>query len=208
MRMYGRSFILAAMAALACAPGALADTETTDLVFAADTEGEDVCQNFHLGYSTGSYSGSCSDATFGGYLGSSEDLVFGAVDGLPLTLDVARPIHIDLVTSMWLGDSPRGPLGDETISITVTGKRQSSNQTVTIGSISKTTPATERINSNEMAMSFDIQPAADKAGVYKSLSVAVRTGGALLGGYTAVDGTSFVSFPIIDGTAPPIPEDF
>jgi hypothetical protein len=205
MRML-RSVIAAAGLGLALLPGAaFADSDTTDLILAGDT-GANPCENFRLSFSTGSQTGGCSDATFGGYLGTTEDLIFGAVDGLPLTLDPARKIHVQIDSSMFLGDNPKGTVGDETVTVTLTGKRVGSNATITLGNASKTTPTAERVNKNNSTVTFDIQPAASTAGVFKSLTLAVSVGGAILGGYVSLDGSSFVSFPIIDGSEPVIDE--
>lgn len=210
MRTVLRSALAAAFVSMTLAGPALAaaNTDTTDLTFAADEIGEDACQDLRLAYSTGSYRGGCSDATFGGYLGATEPVAFPVADGLPLTLDPERPIEMEILTGTWIGGSPVGPIGDETMTITVTGKLVNSNKTVAIGSASQTAPAADRLRNGEKTYSFSIDPDGNTAGQYKSITVSVATGGSLLGGYTDTAGASFATFPIVDGTAPADPDEF
>lgn len=196
-----RTFLVTTALALSLAPQALADTETTDLALAAT---DCIAGPFWLGYTPGAASG-CNLDPFGGWTGSAADGEFSATDGLPLTLDTARAIHVEIQSSTYLGLPKGDAIGDETVAITLSGKLQS-GKTVSLGSASKTTPAADRIMTDASTVTFDLPLTAAQAGVYKSLSLTTNIAGAVGGGYIDMDGSSLVSLPIIDGTAPVIPD--
>lgn len=194
-------FLAALLAAgLALAAPAAAQTETTDLLITSDD-----CSNgpFTLSYYAGAASsGACNMDPQGGWAGDADDAVFTAVNGLPLSLDTSRPVHVEVQTTNYLGLPMAGAFGDQTVTVTLAGKRQGSNQTVPLGTASTTTPATEMAQTADVLYAFDIAVPADKAGVYRALTLSTNVAGSVLGGYVEVKGPSFVSYPIVDGTAP------
>jgi hypothetical protein len=198
-----RSILTGASLALALMPaGALADTDTTDLVLATDD-----CTNgpFRLGFGPGAKSG-CNPGSSNHWTGTGTPTDFPAIDGLPLTLDPARKIHV-VVSVGTFGGAVIGGIGNETVTLALTGKLHGSNATVSIASGSATMSAVDRIQSETVTYTIDLAPTADKAGVYKSLNLAVNRYGSVQSGYMDLNGASLISFPIIDGTQPPDPEE-
>ena len=191
--------ILAGLAlALALAPAtALADTETTDLVLATD---DCTAGPFRMAYGPGAKTG-CNPRAIDHWMQTERFTDFPAVNGLPLTLDTARKIHVEVSVGNYTG-TPGVGFGPEKVTVTLTGKKQGSSTTQALGTATTTGAAQDRLTNATMLYKFDLAPPADKAGVYKELNLALSVSGSVLSGYTDFDGPTFVSFPIIDGTAP------
>lgn len=190
-----KALIAAVASGLALAPSAFADTNTADLVLARDACGAagDPRLSFDLGAAVGC--GNLLAAT-----GDVQDVVYPTPTGTPLLpIDGTRAIHVAIRSGNFLGDSPRGPIGDETVRVELSGKKSGSTTTTVLGTATRTTPAVDRFNAgNEHTVEFDLPIGTAQAGTYKSLALSVYVGGALLGGYISHDGTSLVTLPVAD----------
>lgn len=143
---------------------------------------------------------SCGDpfagSTTGSALGSGEPILVSALDGLPLTLDAAKPIqgtlNIGSYTLAALADNGAGvPLGvgEGEWQIGLTGT--SGGEDVTIGEVTSdsylVTPGT-----GDYEVTFEITPGEELAGtVFDSLTLSLeQIGSATVHGAIRADGTS------------------
>jgi hypothetical protein len=198
MRTALRSLIAIAATGLALAPAASADTATADLALARDACGAAGAPRLSFDYGAAVGCGNVFNFT-----GDVAPVAYPAeAAALPLTVDAARSVHVEITSGNFLGDSPRGPIGDETTTISLTGKKKGSNSLLTLFETSKTTAAADRLTSNEQTVIFDLPLQAAHAGQYKSLELSVSVTGSLPGGYISHGGASFMSLPVLDGTLP------
>lgn len=200
MRMALRSFIAVAAAGLTLAPAALADTATSDLYLvrdacgANDTLPPDPRLAFDLGAST---LGCGSTLAFAG--GSTTH--YPARQGMPVTLDPARPIYVAVSTGSFTGP-PLGGLGEETVSVTLTGKKTVGPTTFTLGAAEKVTAAADMLRTGHYLAEFEFPVTETTAGTYQSLNLALQVGGSQFSGFVDHDGSSLVSLPVFDSSVP------
>ena len=209
MHMALRSFLVAIVAGLAftaIAPAALADTATETLVLARDgCGGSDDNQNpvtddaTRLDWSTGTSTFGCGNAL------GARDAVTGpsagtdyptAKDVGSVTLDGTRPIVVDIDDTSYFAPFPVGSVGDETVSIILTGVNATTHKRVTLGSASQTTPAQDQVRKSDSIDEFTLAPTAAQGATFSSLTLNVYAGGSALGGFITNNGSSLITLPI------------
>jgi hypothetical protein len=199
MRMRLGTLFLAAAAGLSLAPAAFADTATEDLVLARDACGstDSLPAAPRLAFTPGASSTSCGNLAAG--LGGAPT-EYPATEGVPVTLDESRPIHVAISTSSYLGVAVGG-VGPETVEIELTGKNAVTRKTVSLGYGSVTRSADEMLTTATALTEFDL-PIAGKGGQYSALNLTLTVGGSQFSGFVDHDGSSFVSLPIFDADVP------
>src|SRR4051794_39892944 len=206
MTMTIRKTCLAVALGLVLAPSAaLADSQTGDLLLTrSDCSGStDV---LGLSYDGGAYSGSC-----GSIPGVTPVTDTYASDKLPLpvTLDTARKIHIDIAIDSFVGD-PIGSVGDETVGVDLTGTT-TKNKDVALGSAEAVKPAADMLTTGSYVQSFGLdlsKVAGAGTSAFKSFSLDLTVGGSVGGGFVGI-GNSIVSLPVFDDAilVPPDPDE-
>jgi hypothetical protein len=193
-----RSLIIAAAVSLTLVPSALADTATEDLVLARDACGstDTLPPDPRLALEPGASTLGCG--SLDGIAGGSET-DYPAKEGVPVTLDDARPIYVAISSSSYTG-GPLGGIGPQTVDVTLSGVT-SAGKTVTLGSASKTTGADVMLRQGESLDEFTF-PIAGKGGEYKALTLSLTVGGSELAGFVNHDGSSYVSLPVFDSSVP------
>lgn len=194
-----RSCIAAVAVSLSLAPSALADTATSDLVLARDACGsaDGVPPNPRLAFSSGASTLGC-----GGLLAavSPSTTRYPATEGVPVTLDAARPIQVAIASSSYTG-AVLGGIGPQTVKVTLTGVNAATRKSVVLGEGTKTTPADVMLRAANSLdeFQFDI---AGKGATYRALELTVTIGGSQFAGFVEHDGSSFVSLPVFDDSVP------
>ena len=206
-----RTLLATAGIGLALAPAAFADTATETLVLARDAcGGKDDAgnavagpDNTHLGWTT-------SGATNCGNLAAGLDTVFGPSpedypsEGITaFTLDATRQIAVDISVEAFY--PLKGGVGNEDISIDLTGKKTTSNKVVELGSATQEKAVQDELLGGNYTAHFKLTVPAGAGGDYKSLNLSLSVGGAEMGGFVMTDGNSFVQLPIpgdVDATPP------
>ncbi|MFL5843440.1 MAG: hypothetical protein ACJ762_02025 [Solirubrobacteraceae bacterium] len=195
MRTPLRSFITATAVGLALAPSALADDTVTDLYVARDACGGTDAANLRLASAVGAFTSGCGSLV-GGLGGSDSDYATTASDeALPVTLDTTRPIHVEVAVSSDPGVL-LGGIGDETVSLTLTGTR--GTKTVDLGMASETTPLETMLQQTEHVYTFDLPLDITKAGTYSGFDLILNVGGSQQSGYVNHGGGSYVELPVPD----------
>lgn len=147
--------------------------------------------------------GSCGDpfagSTTGDVQGTGEPVVVTAIDGLPLTLDAAKPVKGTLQMGSYtlavLADNGAGqPLGvgEAEWEIALTGT--SGGEDITIGEVT-TEPYMVTPGTGDYEVTFEITPAADLAGkTFETLSLSLeQVGSATIHGALSADATSKIT---------------
>jgi hypothetical protein len=195
MHLSLRSILATATIGLALVPaGAFADEATSDFFVARDACGGTDPANVRLSSALGAFSSGCG-SIIGGILGTEETASTDVDELLPLTIDATRPIHVEIAVSSDPG-VVLGGIGDETVSVTLTGTKGS--KTVSFGSKSTTTDAATMLQQSDNVYAFDFPLDATKAGIYKGFSLDFSVGGSQQSGYIDYGGGSFVSIPVPD----------
>jgi hypothetical protein len=193
MIMTLRKTCLAIALGLTVAPSAaLADSATGDLLLtrSACSGASDV---LGLSYDGGAYSGSCGSVPG---VQPVTDTYASETLPLPVTLDTARKVHIDIVIDSFVG-SPIGSIGDETVGVDLTGTT-TKNKGVPLGSAEAVKPAAEMLTAGSYVQSFDLDLSKVPAtNVYKSFSLDLTVGGSVAGGFVNI-GKSVVQVPVFD----------
>ena len=200
MRMALRTLGIALVAGLALAPSAFADNAILDLNVAREACGGTADQGLKLSASLGAFTSSCG-STLAAAL--PNDDIYATPTGeehFPLPLDTSRPIHVAIDVTSYLGVAVGG-VGDETVTVTLTGRRGNTN--VALGSGTTTTPAQTMLTQAHKLYEFDLPLTADKAGTYKSFSLELQVGGSEGSSYVDDGGASKVSIPTFDYVFPP-----
>jgi hypothetical protein len=190
MRMRLPTFLITAVAGLALAPSAVADTLTGDLNLtrSACSGNTDV---LGLSYDYGAYSGSCGSIP--GISVVTRSYPSGALPA-PVTLDTTRPIDIaiDLATQTGLP-----AFGDQTVGVELFGTT-ANGKTVSLGSDEEIKPAANMLTDGNYVQEFSLPLTAAKRGPFKGLSLDLSVGGSINGGYVGHGGKSLVSIPVFD----------
>lgn len=196
MHMALRSLLAVAALGLALAPAASAGEATSDLFVVRDACGgaDGVPPDTRLAFDLGLSTLGCGStlAATGGTVTQ-----YPAKQGVPVTLDVSRPIHVAISTESFAGVAVGG-IGDERIAFTLTGKRTGSSTTVTLGTGEKITSAADMLRKPAYTAEFDLPLTPAKAGTYKSLNLELQVGGSQFSGFVKHDGSSYVSLPVFD----------
>lgn len=136
----------------------------------------------------------CADPFAGGITGpdlGSGPYVISAIDGLPLTLDAAKPIkgHFQMDSYVLAAEAP-APMGVGQSEVVVTVTGTSGGEDITLGEATAEYAVTPQ--STDYEIDFEIQPGADVAGkVLDALTVTVDVkGNTLFHGVIPTDGTS------------------
>lgn len=195
-----RSCIAAVAVSLSLVPSALADdTATSDLVLARDACGsaDGVPPNPRLALSPGASTLGC-----GGLLAAVAPFTtrYPAVEGVPVTLDPARPIYVAIASTSYTG-AVLGGIGPQTVEVTLTGVNASTRKSVVLGKGTKTTPADVMLRTTSSVDTFQFNIAGLGA-TYKALELTVTIGGSQFAGFVEHDGSSFVSLPVFDDSVP------
>jgi hypothetical protein len=145
---------------------------------------------------------SCGDPFAGsttGEFGTGEPTVIAAVDGLPLTLDAAKPVkgtfHMGSYTLAAVAGTPAGqPLGIGQAEWHIVLAGTSAGADVTIGEVT-TEPYLVTPGTGDYEVTFEITPPADLQGkVLDTLSISLeQTGSATVHGAIGADATSKVT---------------
>ncbi|MDX6664764.1 MAG: hypothetical protein QOG68_970 [Solirubrobacteraceae bacterium] len=193
------SIMIAATAlGLALAPAAaFADSATEDLLLARDACGGTGAANTRLALSAGTATGGCGSALGGA---SPSTTTYPATEGVPVLVDDSRPVVVDIDLTSYHGVAVGG-IGDETVSVELTGTRD--KKSVTLGTGSSTIAAADMLRTPHYTAEFSMPLGAAKAGTYTALSLDVTVGGAFFSGYVDHGGKSFVSVPVFDPPADP-----
>jgi hypothetical protein len=193
-------FLVTAAAGLALAPSAFADTTYQDLYVARDACGGATPANLRLASATGAFTGSCGSLAAG--LGGVDNVYATPAgdEGLPVTLDATRPIHVAVSVSSNPG-LVIGGIGEEAVSVSLTGR--SGSKTVDLGGATATTPADVMLRQTKHVYEFDLPLTAAKGLTYKSFELVLNVGGAQQSGYVNHGGGSLVSLPVFDPVETP-----
>jgi len=206
-----RTILATAGIGLALAPAAFADTATETLVLSRDAcGGKDDAGNAVAGADNPHLGWNISGATNCGNLAAGLDTVVGASpedypsEGVDtFTLDGTRQIAVDVSVEAFY--PLKGGIGNEDISIDLTGKKTTSNKVVELGSATQEKAAQDELLGGNYTAHFTLNVPAGAAGDYKSLNLSLAVGGAQFGGFVMTDGNSFVQLPIpgdVDASPP------
>lgn len=206
MRMPLSSLLATAALGLALAPAAFADEATQDLNLVRDScgGGSTVPPDTRLAFDLGASTLGCGSTLA---FVSPATTSYPARQGVPVVIDGSRSVLVAITMTSYLGVAVGG-VGDETITVTLSGKRKVGSapaKTETIGSKSSTIPAAEMARNPEYTAEFDL-PVGTKAGLYTALTLDVTVAGSAGGGFLNHDGTSFVSLPVFDPIEEPTEE--
>lgn len=146
---------------------------------------------------------SCGDpfagSTTGPVLGTGEPIVIAAIDGLPLTLDAAKPVkgtlHTRSYTLAALADNGAGvPLGAGEAEWQIVLAGTSAGEDVIIGEVT-TEPYLVTPGTGDYEVTFEIAPPAELAGkVFDTLSLSLeQIGSATVHGAIRADATSMLT---------------
>jgi hypothetical protein len=193
-----RTFIASAALGLALAPAAQADTATQTLNIARDACGGTTPANPHLSLGLGVFTSGCGSLV--GILGgSATDYSTSAGDGVPVTLDTARPIHVAVTVASDPG-VVLGGIGDEVVDFSLSGKR--GTKAVSLGDGSATTTADVMLRQTGHVYEFDLPLTAALAGTYSNLTLTLSVGGSQQSGYIDYGGGSYIELPVFDDSVP------
>jgi hypothetical protein len=194
MHLGRRTFILAALAGLALAPAAVADTATNELYLARDACGGSDPANLRLSPELGGFTDGCGNVL--GIAGAAQD-VYPSATGPLQKLDVTRKVYIAIATGDFSGAGVG--IGPQTIDVKLTGK-DSKNKTVTLGSASDTKDAQAMLRGANYTAEFELPLKAAQAGPFKAYTLTLSVGGSEFAGYVDHGGGSFVSLPVVSTT--------
>jgi hypothetical protein len=203
MRTVLRTAIATAVASMTLASPALADTATVDLLLARDACGatDGVEPDPRLAFSLGQSTLGCGNML--AITGGSPE-VYPAKQGMPVTLDPARPVDIGISITSYFGVLVGG-IGPETVDVTLTGRKD--GKPVTIGHATSTIPAEEMLTTAERVEQFDLPLKPEQGGEYTAITLELTVGGSELSGFVNHDGSSYVSLPVTDESVPEEPTD-
>ena len=202
MRTVLRTALATAIAGMALASPALADTATVDLYLARDACGatDGVEPDPRLAFDLGASTLGCGSMLA---IAGGSPTTYPARQGMPVTLDPERPIDIAISISSYFGVLVGG-VGPETVEVLLTGRKD--GKTVTLGQGSLTTPAEEMLTNPEYVAEFALPLKPEQGGRYTSVSLSLTVGGSQLSGFVNHDGSSYVSLPVTDDSVP-VPDE-
>jgi hypothetical protein len=203
MRMGFRSVLAAVVVSMTLASTAAADTATSDLFLVRDACGasDTLPPDPRLAFDLGASQLGCG--SLAGIAGGTPTS-YPAKQGMPVTLDTARPVYVAISISSYFGVAVGG-IGPETVEVSLTGKRD--KKTVQIGQATLTTPAEEMLTKAEYVAEFELPLTPELAGEYTAMTLDLTVGGSQLSGFVNHDGTSYVSLPVFDSSIPEEPEE-
>ena len=203
MRTVLRTAWATAIASMALASPALADTATSDLYLARDACGatDGVEPAPRLAFDLGKSTLGCGNMLA---IAGGSPTTYPAKQGMPVTLDASRPIAVVVSITSYFGVLVGG-VGPETVDITLTGRKD--GKTVKLGEGSLTTPAEEMLTNAEYTARFALPLKPEQGGEYTGISLDLTVGGSQLSGFVNHDGSSYVSLPVFDDSIPEEPEE-
>ena len=190
MHLATRTILLTALAGLALAPAASADT-TSDYYLARDACGGSDPANPRLDTELGAFTDGCG--SLAGIAGPSTT-TYPSASGAAQTLDPTRKIFVAITVSDFSGAGVG--IGPQTIDITLTGK-DAKSKTVTLGSATDTKDAQAMLRGADYTAEFELPIKAAQKGPFKAFTLTLSVGGSQFGGFVDHGGNSYVSLPIV-----------
>ena len=199
MRTVLRTALAAVIASMTLASPAMADTSYADLLLARDACGasDGVEPDPRLAFDLGASTLGCGSLAA---IAGGSTTTYPAKQGMPITLEGGRPIHVAISISSYTGVLVGG-IGPETVEVVLTGRKD--KKTVTLGQGTLESGAEEMLTKAAYTAEFEFPLTVEQGGEYTGISLDLTVGGSQFSGFVDHNGSSYVSLPIFD---PPVEE--